>query len=99
MQPPFACLSVSMENFACVLEDGLKLSKRLVLPGDVPQPRPLMGMYAEGGTESQCRATARACAPCCRLPLEDLAGVPVDPGVGGCCHDGGVDGEVVLVGG
>jgi hypothetical protein len=59
-QPPFARPSVPMEDFARVLEDGLKLSKRLVLPGDVPQPRPLMGMYAEGGAESRCRATARA---------------------------------------
>jgi hypothetical protein len=29
----------------------------------------------------------------------DLAGIPVDPGTGGCCRDDSVDGEVVRVGG
>ncbi|ONM25257.1 inter-alpha-trypsin inhibitor heavy chain-related [Zea mays] len=33
-----------MEDFARAVEDGLKLSKRLVLPGGVPPPRPPAGM-------------------------------------------------------
>ncbi len=33
-----------MEGFARAVEDGLKLSKRLVLPGGLPPPRPLAGM-------------------------------------------------------
>jgi hypothetical protein len=34
-----------MEDFARAVEDGLKLSKRLVLPGGVPPPRPPTGMH------------------------------------------------------
>ncbi|XP_044964947.1 uncharacterized protein LOC123425329 isoform X2 [Hordeum vulgare subsp. vulgare] len=33
-----------MEDFARAVEDGLKLSKRLVLPGGMPPPRPPAGM-------------------------------------------------------
>ncbi|TVU37967.1 hypothetical protein EJB05_11313 [Eragrostis curvula] len=33
-----------MEDFARAVEDGLKLSKRLVLPGGAPPPRPPAGM-------------------------------------------------------
>ncbi|XP_066398096.1 uncharacterized protein [Miscanthus floridulus] len=33
-----------MEEFARAVEDGLKLSKRLVLPGGLPPPRPPAGM-------------------------------------------------------
>ncbi|KAM0922262.1 hypothetical protein ACQ4PT_006221 [Festuca glaucescens] len=33
-----------MEDFARAVEDGLKLSKRLVLPGGLPPPRPPAGM-------------------------------------------------------
>ncbi|CAN6184621.1 unnamed protein product [Urochloa humidicola] len=33
-----------MDEFARAVEDGLKLSKRLVLPGGVPPPRPPAGM-------------------------------------------------------
>ncbi|KQK15270.1 hypothetical protein BRADI_1g21560v3 [Brachypodium distachyon] len=33
-----------MEDFARAVEDGLKLSKRLVLPGGLPPPRPPTGM-------------------------------------------------------
>jgi hypothetical protein len=33
-----------MDDFARAVEDGLKLSKRLVLPGRVPPPRPPSGM-------------------------------------------------------
>jgi hypothetical protein len=33
-----------MDDFARAVEDGLKLSKRLVLPGGVPPPRPPSGM-------------------------------------------------------
>lgn len=33
-----------MDDFARAVEDGLKLSKRLVLPGGVPPPRPPAGM-------------------------------------------------------
>jgi hypothetical protein len=34
-----------MEDFARAVEDGLKLSKRLVLPGGAPPPRPPAGMH------------------------------------------------------
>jgi hypothetical protein len=44
-RPPFARTSVPMEDFARAVEDGLKLSKRLVLPGGVPPPRPPTGMH------------------------------------------------------
>jgi hypothetical protein len=34
-----------MEDFARAVEDGLKLSRRLVLPGGAPPPRPPTGMH------------------------------------------------------
>uniref|UniRef100_A0A0E0D1Z0 VWFA domain-containing protein n=1 Tax=Oryza meridionalis TaxID=40149 RepID=A0A0E0D1Z0_9ORYZ len=36
------------EDFARAVEDGLKLSKRLVLPGGAPSPRPVSGMDRGG---------------------------------------------------
>ncbi|KAG8099381.1 hypothetical protein GUJ93_ZPchr0013g35406 [Zizania palustris] len=39
-----------MEEFARAVDDGLKLSKRLVLPGGVPPPKPPSGMERGGET-------------------------------------------------
>ncbi|KAL5197434.1 hypothetical protein ABZP36_000946 [Zizania latifolia] len=39
-----------MEGFARAVDDGLKLSKRLVLPGGVPPPKPPSGMERGGET-------------------------------------------------
>uniref|UniRef100_A0A0E0KEX1 VWFA domain-containing protein n=1 Tax=Oryza punctata TaxID=4537 RepID=A0A0E0KEX1_ORYPU len=36
------------EDFARAVEDGLKLSKRLLLPGGAPPPRPVLGMDRAG---------------------------------------------------
>ncbi|KQK21328.1 hypothetical protein BRADI_1g60207v3 [Brachypodium distachyon] len=58
------------EDFARAVEDGLKLSKRLVLPGGAPPPRPPAGMD---------RAAAWDAAPL--LPTAPMAyAVVTDPG-------------------
>ncbi|KAL6855884.1 hypothetical protein ACP4OV_018686 [Aristida adscensionis] len=63
-----------MEDFARAVEDGLKLSKRLVLPGGVPPPRPPAGM------DRSLTAAAAAAADAALLPSAPTAyAVVVDP--------------------
>nr|CAB3458603.1 unnamed protein product [Digitaria exilis] len=64
-----------MDDFARAVEDGLKLSKRLVLPGGVPPPRPPAGM-------ERTMSAAAAAGPDPRLlPTAPTAyAVVTDPG-------------------
>jgi len=64
-----------MDEFARAVEDGLKLSKRLVLPGGLPPPRPPSGM-------DRTVSAAAAAGPDPRLlPTAPMAyAVVTDPG-------------------
>ena len=64
-----------MDEFARAVEDGLKLSKRLVLPGRLPPPRPPSGM-------DRTVSAAAASGPDPRLlPTAPMAyAVVTDPG-------------------
>uniref|UniRef100_A0A0E0EEA5 VWFA domain-containing protein n=1 Tax=Oryza meridionalis TaxID=40149 RepID=A0A0E0EEA5_9ORYZ len=66
-----------MEGFARAVEDGLKLSKRLVLPGGLPPPRPPAGMDRGGGGGGGGDASVAALL----LPSAPMAyAVVTDPG-------------------
>ncbi|OEL21901.1 hypothetical protein BAE44_0017080 [Dichanthelium oligosanthes] len=64
-----------MDDFARAVEDGLKLSKRLVLPGGLPPPRPPTGMDRTVSSASAAGPDARL------LPTAPTAyAVVTDPG-------------------